>query len=109
MEQDRRNGFSRRGLLRGGLLAVAASGAAVVGFAGTASAAAVNLGLDNQGAKRVQRWVLTMYGYTGAIDGALGPNSWKAMQRFLATWPSQPAPYKALSSRSYGEVTSSSL
>ncbi|MFJ7053597.1 hypothetical protein ACIQU7_17960 [Streptomyces albidoflavus] len=109
MEQDRRNGFSRRGLLRGGLLAVAASGAAVVGFAGTASAAAVNLGLDNQGAKRVQRWVLTMYGYTGRIDGALGPNSWKAMQRFLATWPSQPAPYKGAIDGVVGPATIVSL
>ncbi|MGY0489491.1 hypothetical protein [Streptomyces sp. WG-D5] len=93
MEQNRRDGVSRRGLIRGGLLAVAASGAAVVGFAGPASAAVVNLGLDRQGAKRIQRWILTMYGYTGSIDGVLGTNSWKAMQRFLATWPSQPSPY----------------
>ncbi|MGA4857611.1 MULTISPECIES: hypothetical protein [Streptomyces] len=94
MEQNRQNGVSRRGLIRGGLLAVAASGAAVVGFAGTASAAVVNLGLDKQGAKRIQRWILTMYGYKGAIDGALGAGSWKAMQRYLATWPGQPSPYK---------------
>ncbi|MGC9541570.1 hypothetical protein [Streptomyces sp. UG1] len=94
MEQSRQNGVSRRGLIRGGLLAVAASGVAVVGFAGPASAAVVNLGLDRQGAKRIQRWILTMYGYTGAIDGALGTNSWKALQRWLATWPSQPSPYK---------------
>ncbi|WP_327670873.1 MULTISPECIES: hypothetical protein [unclassified Streptomyces] len=94
MEQSRRDGVSRRGLIRGGLLAVAASGVAVVGFAGPASAAVVNLGLDRQGAKRIQRWILTMYGYTGSIDGALGTSSWKAMQRYLATWPSQPSPYK---------------
>ncbi|MFJ8752714.1 hypothetical protein ACIREO_25765 [Streptomyces sp. NPDC102441] len=94
MEQNRRNGVSRRGLIRGGLLAVAASGAAVVGFAGPASAAVVNLGLDKQGAQRVQRWILTMYGYNGKIDGVLGTNSWKAMQRFLKTWPDQPRPYK---------------
>ncbi|MFD4167326.1 hypothetical protein ACFWQ1_04635 [Streptomyces albidoflavus] len=94
MGQDRQNGLSRRGLIRGGLLAVAASGAAVVGLAGPASAAAVNLGLDKQGAKRIQRWILTMYGYNGAIDGVLGTSSWKATQRYLATWPGQPAPYK---------------
>ncbi|MGC9539944.1 hypothetical protein [Streptomyces sp. UG1] len=94
MEQSRRNGVSRRGLIRGGLLAVAASGVAVVGLAGPASAAVVNLGLDRQGAKRIQRWILTMYGYNGAIDGLLGTKSWKAMQRWLATWPSQPSPYR---------------
>ncbi|MER8197429.1 peptidoglycan-binding protein [Streptomyces microflavus] len=94
MEQNRRNGVSRRGLIRGGLLAVAASGVAVVGLAGPASAAAINLGLDKQGAQRIQRWTLTMYGYKGKIDGVLGTNSWKAMQRFLANWPDQPLPYK---------------
>ncbi|WP_103533626.1 peptidoglycan-binding protein [Streptomyces sp. SM11] len=94
MEQSRQNGVSRRGLIRGGLLAVAASGVAVVGLAGPASAAVVSLGLDKQGAQRIQRWILTMYGYTGKIDGVLGTNSWKAMQRFLATWPGQPSPYK---------------
>jgi len=75
-------------------MAVAASGVAVVGLTGPASAAVVNLGLDKQGAKRIQRWILTMYGYNGAIDGLLGTNSWKAMQRFLATWPGQPSPYR---------------
>ncbi|MBQ0902031.1 hypothetical protein [Micromonospora sp. U21] len=94
MEQSKRNGVSRRGLFRGGLLAVAASGVAMVGFAGPASAAVVNLGLDKQGAKRIQRWILTMYGYNGAIDGVLGTNSWKAMQRYLANWPDQPSPYR---------------
>ncbi|MBF4136148.1 hypothetical protein [Streptomyces albidoflavus] len=93
----------------GGLLTVAASGAAVVGFAGTASAAAVDLGLDNKGAKRVQRRLLTMYGYTGRTDGALGPNSWKATQRFLATWPGQPAPYKGAIDGGMGPATIVSL
>ncbi|MFJ5652390.1 hypothetical protein ACIQD5_03545 [Streptomyces microflavus] len=94
MEQNRRNGVSRRALIRGGLLAVAASGVAVVGLAGPASAAAINLGLDKQGAQRIQRWILAMYGYKGEIDGVLGTNSWKAMQRYLATWTGQPLPYK---------------
>ncbi|MFG3406834.1 hypothetical protein [Streptomyces sp. NPDC048142] len=109
MEQNRRNGLSRRGLIRGGLLAVAASGAAVVGFAGPAHAAVVNLGLDRQGAKRVQRWTLTMYGYKGAIDGLLGTNSWKAMQRWLRSWPGQPSPYRGAIDGIVGPKTIASL
>jgi len=88
---------------------VAASGVAVIGFAGPASAAVVNLGLDIQGAKRIQRWILTMYGYTGAIDGWLGTNSWKAMQRYLATWPGQPSPYTGAIDGIVGPATIVSL
>ncbi|MEU3206924.1 peptidoglycan-binding domain-containing protein [Streptomyces cyaneofuscatus] len=45
--------------------------------------AVVNLGLSNAQAKEVQRWLARSWNYTGAIDGQLGTNSWKAFQRFL--------------------------
>ncbi|AGP51663.1 hypothetical protein M271_00110 [Streptomyces rapamycinicus NRRL 5491] len=41
-----------------------------------------NLGLNTTEAKNIQCW-LRGYGYTGAIDGQLGTNSWKAFQRNL--------------------------
>ncbi|PJE96540.1 hypothetical protein CUT44_18845 [Streptomyces carminius] len=53
----------------------------------TAEAAAplavVNLGLTITQAKNLQAYLRDFYGYTGAIDGQLGTNSWKAMQRSL--------------------------
>ncbi|MYR95417.1 peptidoglycan-binding protein [Streptomyces sp. SID8374] len=48
--------------------------------------AVVNLGLSTAQAKKVQGWLKRSYGYTGAIDGQLGTNSWKAFQRFLRHW-----------------------
>jgi lysozyme family protein len=46
-----------------------------------------NLGLSSQQAKNVQCFLRTPpASYTGAIDGLLGTNSWKAMQRWLATY-----------------------
>jgi lysozyme family protein len=42
-----------------------------------------NLGLTVAEAKKVQEWLKQYWGYTGAIDGQLGTNSWKAFQRCL--------------------------
>lgn len=42
-----------------------------------------NLGLTVAEAKKVQDWLKQYWGYTGAIDGQLGTNSWKAFQRCL--------------------------
>jgi lysozyme family protein len=42
-----------------------------------------NLGLTTAEAKKVQNWLKQYWGYTGAIDGQLGTNSWKAFQRCL--------------------------
>ncbi|MFJ8634749.1 peptidoglycan-binding protein [Streptomyces sp. NPDC093568] len=43
-----------------------------------------NLGLSSQQAKNTQCFLRTApASYTGAIDGLLGTNSWKAMQRWL--------------------------
>ncbi|MFJ7056320.1 peptidoglycan-binding protein [Streptomyces microflavus] len=39
----------------------------------------------------------------------LGTNSWKAMQRFLATWPDQPLPYKGDIDGMVGPKTIASL
>ncbi|MDK1473480.1 peptidoglycan-binding protein [Streptomyces sp. 549] len=47
--------------------------------------AVVNLGLSAAQARNVQRWLTRHWGYTGAIDGQLGTNSWKAFQRNLRT------------------------
>lgn len=102
VEQNRLNGVSRRGLIRGGLLAVAASGVAVVGLAGPASAAVINLGLDKQGAQRIQRWILTMYGYKGKIDGCSEPT---VGRRCSASWrlgPTSPFPTRVTSTGSWG-------
>jgi lysozyme family protein len=82
MQVDRRGPVSRRGLIRGGaLLGAAAAGVALT--AGQASAAVVQLGLSLNQAKRVQRYWLRPWDYTGSLDGRLGTASWKAMQRFL--------------------------
>ncbi|WP_052849445.1 lysin [Streptomyces avicenniae] len=49
--------------------------------------AVVNLGLSNGQARNIQCWLRTYWGYTGALDGQLGPNSWRAFQRNLrANW-----------------------
>jgi lysozyme family protein len=58
----------------------AATSEAVIPFA------TVNLGLSSAQAMNVQRWLRTYWGYTGAIDGQLGTNSWKAFQRNLKTY-----------------------
>ncbi|MER5985742.1 peptidoglycan-binding protein [Streptomyces sp. NPDC001787] len=71
---------------------LAASGTAVAAtperhqtvVAGPASATeVVNLGLSASLAKRVQLMLADQWGYYGAIDGALGTESWVAMQRYL--------------------------
>ncbi|MFF9340207.1 MULTISPECIES: peptidoglycan-binding domain-containing protein [unclassified Streptomyces] len=45
-----------------------------------------NLGLSSGQAKNLQLWLSVHYGYTGPIDGLLGTNSWKALQRHLQNW-----------------------
>ncbi|MFB4195989.1 peptidoglycan-binding domain-containing protein [Streptomyces carpaticus] len=48
--------------------------------------AVVNLGLSTQQAKNVQCFLKNGgWGYSGAIDGQLGTNSWKAMQNRLSS------------------------
>lgn len=49
--------------------------------------AVVNLGLSYGQATNVQCWLKNGgWGYTGALDGQLGTNSWKAFQRYLAAY-----------------------
>jgi peptidoglycan hydrolase-like protein with peptidoglycan-binding domain len=48
--------------------------------------AVVNLGLSTAQARNVQCWLKANWGYTGALDGQLGTNSWKAFQRNLRTY-----------------------
>jgi peptidoglycan hydrolase-like protein with peptidoglycan-binding domain len=56
----------------------------IVGAPGYSVLATVNFGLSTQQAKNVQCFLRTSpASYTGAIDGQLGTNSWKAMQRWL--------------------------
>ncbi|MER5556435.1 peptidoglycan-binding protein [Streptomyces sp. NPDC002793] len=77
--------------------AVAVAALTTVGVSGAAYAApappvaapqavtaVVNLGLTTTQAKHVQCFLDYGWGYNGAIDGLLGTNSWKAMQRYLA-------------------------
>ncbi|CAL9547960.1 peptidoglycan-binding domain-containing protein [Streptomyces sp. enrichment culture] len=46
-----------------------------------------NLGLSIAEAKRIQQYGDDRWGYTGPIDGLLGTESWKALQRWLkASW-----------------------
>ncbi|MFF3375924.1 peptidoglycan-binding protein [Streptomyces sp. NPDC002680] len=45
-----------------------------------------NLGLTSEEAKKIQRVAKDKWGYTGAIDGLLGTESWKAIQRWLLNW-----------------------
>ncbi|MGA6174659.1 peptidoglycan-binding domain-containing protein [Streptomyces sp. NPDC012600] len=47
--------------------------------------AVVNLGLNTTQARNVQCFLKKYWNYTGALDGQLGTNSWKAMQRRLAS------------------------
>jgi peptidoglycan hydrolase-like protein with peptidoglycan-binding domain len=54
--------------------------------------AVVNLGLSTTHAKNVQRWLKANWGYTGAIDGQLGPLSWMAFQRNLHAFWGYPGP-----------------
>ncbi len=50
-----------------------------------ATLATQNLGLTDKQAKNLQVWLGTHYGYTGPVDGLLGTESWKAIQRHLKT------------------------
>ncbi|MFX4291566.1 peptidoglycan-binding domain-containing protein [Streptomyces bohaiensis] len=42
-----------------------------------------NLGLSTAQARGIQCFLRDSYNYTGALDGLLGPQSWRAMQRHL--------------------------
>ena len=65
-----------------GVAAPASAHAAVTTGAVTPQAVN-NLGLNTTRAKKVQHWLKRYWHYTGAVDGQLGPNSWKAFQRCL--------------------------
>ncbi|MEV0961229.1 peptidoglycan-binding protein [Streptomyces sp. NPDC049910] len=77
------------GMAAGGLAAAGTSAAAVPERTPAANAEAIaplavnNLGLSTKDAASLQGKYLRHYGYTGALDGLLGTNSWKAMQRLL--------------------------
>lgn len=46
-----------------------------------------NLGLSTAEAGNVQQWLKRSWGFTGRVDGLLGPDSWRAFQRCLrANW-----------------------
>ncbi|MFJ7064710.1 peptidoglycan-binding protein [Streptomyces sp. NPDC101115] len=60
-----------------------ASQLAAVSAGGFGTLATYNFGLSGAQASRVQDW-LQAWGYTGALDGQLGTNSWKAFQKCLA-------------------------
>jgi peptidoglycan hydrolase-like protein with peptidoglycan-binding domain len=67
--------------------APAATPAAIAAVTPAAPAAVVNLGLSTGQAENVQRWLAANWGYTDGIDGQLGPQSWMAFQRNLqAFW-----------------------
>ncbi|MEU6242979.1 peptidoglycan-binding domain-containing protein [Streptomyces sp. NPDC047024] len=79
-------GLAAGGLAEAGsaLAAPAAPAATTVNSQQAAARAVNNLGLTAAEAKDVQRWLKRGgWGYQGAIDGQLGPASWKALQRFL--------------------------
>ncbi|MEU6632745.1 peptidoglycan-binding domain-containing protein [Streptomyces parvus] len=83
------SGITAAGIAAGSLAAAGTSVAAVPERSPAASAEAIaplswnNLGLSVKDAKRLQGKFLLNYGYTGALDGLLGADSWKAMQRLL--------------------------
>jgi len=52
---------------------------------GAADLLGVNVGLSAAQASNVQCFLQQFWGYPGPIDGDLGTNSWKAMQRLLKT------------------------
>ncbi|MEU3148417.1 MULTISPECIES: peptidoglycan-binding protein [unclassified Streptomyces] len=81
------------GIAAGGLATAGTSFAApaqdtkaVASAEAVAPLAVVNLGLSTAEAKKVQDWLRTYWGYTGARDGQLGTNSWKAFQRGLRAY-----------------------
>ncbi|MFC8873025.1 peptidoglycan-binding protein [Streptomyces sp. NPDC057148] len=45
-----------------------------------------NLGLTRAEARKIQRVGADRWGYKGEIDGLLGTESWKALQRWLTHW-----------------------
>ncbi|WP_103528305.1 peptidoglycan-binding protein, partial [Streptomyces sp. SM12] len=85
--------FLCTGVLGGVLAASPAAAVPVVPSASTsaeqpaaesvAPLAVVNLGLTTAQARNLQVYLRDLWSYTGAIDGQLGPASWRAMQRSL--------------------------
>ncbi|MFE4174341.1 peptidoglycan-binding domain-containing protein [Streptomyces sp. NPDC056909] len=96
----RPNAMSRALVTATAVLGLTAGGLGGVSFAATvpiarqqqstaseiAPLAVVNLGLTTTEAKKVQCFLEYGWDYNGAIDGALGTESWKAMQRYLTRW-----------------------
>lgn len=80
------------GLTAGGLVTATPSFAAPAAQERAAVAesasthAVVDLGLTRAQARNVQRWLAEFWEYDDAIDGLLGPQSWKAYQRCLQNW-----------------------
>ncbi|MFG2790629.1 peptidoglycan-binding protein [Streptomyces sp. NPDC048419] len=78
------------GLAAGGLATAGTSFAAPAQTAQTGSVSILathNFGLSSQQAKNVQCFMRgAPASYTGSIDGQLGTNSWKAMQRHLKAY-----------------------
>ncbi|WP_030737144.1 peptidoglycan-binding domain-containing protein [Streptomyces sp. NRRL F-2890] len=73
-------------LATAGTAVAAPSEKQTVATAEVAPLAVVNLGLTINQAKNVQSYLKVYYGYTGAVDGQLGTQSWKAMQRMLRSY-----------------------
>ncbi|QXE35785.1 peptidoglycan-binding protein [Streptomyces sp. GMY02] len=94
----RPNAMSRALVTTTAVLGLTAGGISGVSFAATAPLAprstaseitplaVVNLGLTTAEAKKVQCFLDYLWDYDGDIDGALGTQSWKAMQRYLVGW-----------------------
>jgi lysozyme family protein len=61
-----------------------------------ASQSTENLGLTTREAQAIQRFVAARYGYTGAINGELGTDSWMALQRELVKFGSYSGPIDGL-------------
>jgi len=67
-----------------GLAAATPAHAAAAGPSAVLPHAVVNLGLSTTQAQGVQCWLHNNdWGYNGPIDGALGTQSWQALQRYL--------------------------
>lgn len=82
-------GIVAAGLAGGAGTSLAASAPAskpAASVVATAPLAVVNLGLNTAQAQNVQRWLAYSWGYSGAIDGLLGTNSWMAFQNDLKSY-----------------------
>ncbi|MFE0686783.1 peptidoglycan-binding protein [Streptomyces xiamenensis] len=70
------------GLVTAGTAVAAPASTPAAGSESVTPLAVNNLGLSTAQAAKVQR-SLSGWGYTGPIDGLMGTETWKAMQRFL--------------------------